>query len=177
MDHGAYTGELGYQLYKKYIDTNYMVYYDHPRKDQNDEPNCSHPIPFFDECSNATKLSYVDIAVVNKERDSIELIVEIEESGAEPKKVIGDVVNIVLSDQMRIKGKDYNYGKLTFILGVNVNPRGGSEEKTRMIYKKLIRINEKVGNKKIELIPVFDNDLGALIKKIESKINQKLSTV
>jgi len=177
MDHGIYTGELGYQLYKRYMDTVHMVYYDHPGNDRNDEPNCSHPTPFFNECSNATKLSYVDIAVVNRKRNSIELIAEIEESGAEPKKIIGDVVNVILSDQMRIKRKNYNYGDFPLILGVNANPKGKSEEKTKRICQKLIRINEKIGNKKIELIPIFDNDLGALIKKIETKINRKLSIV
>lgn len=175
MDLGVYSGKLGYQLYEKYIDTVHIVYYAHSGTNPSDEPNCRHPTPFFDKCSNETKLSYVDIAVVNKWKNSIELIVEIEESGAEPKKILGDVANIILSDKMRIKGKDYNFEDLTVILGVNVNSRGKSKEKTKRICQKLMRINKLVGNKKIELILIFDNDLEALFKKLKRKINQKLS--
>ncbi|RLF63625.1 MAG: hypothetical protein DRN33_03750 [Thermoplasmata archaeon] len=172
---GEYTGKLGYSLYKKYLDSAHTVYYAHSGK-ENDEPNLCHPTPFFGECSNASTLSWVDIAVVNKKTDSVELIAEIEESGAEPKKVIGDVVNIMLSEQVRINGKDYGYGDITFILGVKVNPEGDSEKKTRRICKKLAEINEKTGNKNMEIIPLFDSDIKALTRKVEREIERRLAT-
>lgn len=114
MSNGAHTGELGKRLYKNYKSTAHDVYYDHSN---GNEPNICRPTPFFGEYSNASTLSRVDIAVVNKNAGTVELIAEIEESGAPPKKVIGDVVNIMLSEQVRINGKDYGYGDITFILG------------------------------------------------------------
>ena len=175
MDHGLYTGEMGYRLYKKYENTVHMIYYDHGR-DKNNEPNYCQPTPFFDECSRATTLSFVDVAIVNRTTKLIELIVEIEESAAEPKKVIGDIMNIILSEQVRIKSRDYKYGDIAFILGRKTNPKGGAKEKTNRICQKLVEVNEKIGNKKVELIPVFDNDLGKLVTKIESEIDRKLTS-
>ena len=174
MDHGLYTGEIGYKLYKKYVNGFHMIYYDHGKNKKN-EPNYCHPTPFFDDCSRTSTLSYVDVAVVNRKTNLIELIAEIEESGAEPKKIIGDIVNIILSEQIRIKGKDYEYGDIVFILGIKANPMGGAEEKTKMVCQKLTQINEKIGDKKIELIAVFDNDLKTLIKKVEREIDRKLA--
>jgi len=171
---GEYTGKLGYSLYKKYLDSAHTVYYAHSGK-ENDEPNLCHPTPFFGECSNASTLSWVDIAVVNKKTDSVELIAEIEESGAEPKKVIGDVVNIILSERIKIKDDEYGYRDTALILGIKVNPDGHSKEKTESICKKLAEINEKAGNKKMEIIPIFDSDIEALTRKVEREIERGLA--
>ena len=154
------------------MNTIHVVYYAHSGGNGNDEPNYCRPTPFFDECSRATTLSHVDIAFVNKKSGSVELIAEIEESNAEPKKIIGDVGNLILSERMRIKEKDCLYGDLIIILGVKAMM--DSEEKTKRICHKLSKINEEVGNKKIEIIPVFDNDLEILMKKIKREINQRL---
>jgi len=88
MSNGAHTGDLGYSLYKKYKGTTHVVYYDH-RKGKGNEPNLCHPTPFFGEYSNASTLSRVDIAIVNKKTNSVELIAEIEESGAPQRKSLG----------------------------------------------------------------------------------------
>jgi len=172
MSNGAHTGELGKRLYKKYKSTAHDVYYDHSN---GNEPNLCRPTPFFGEYSNASTLSRVDIAVVNKKTDSVELIAEIEESGAEPKKVIGDVVNIILSEQVRIKDKDYGYGDITFILGIKANPNGEREKKIRRICEKLMENNEKKGNK-IYIIPVFGSDIKALTRKVKREIERRLAT-
>lgn len=174
MSNGVYTGDLGYRLYKKYKNTAHDVYYAHSGN-EGDEPNLCHPTPFFGEHSKASTLSWVDIAVVNKNTVKIELIAEIEESGAEPKKVIGDVVNIILSEQVRIKDNDYEYGDTTLILGAKENPSGDREKKTRRICKKLMEINENTGNKKMEIIPIFDGDVEALAQKVENEIERRLA--
>jgi len=176
MSNGEHTGDLGYRLYKKYLDTAHTVYYAHSGNEGN-ESNLCHPTPFFDECSKASTLSRVDIAVFNKSAKSVELIAEIEESGAPPKKVIGNVVNIILSEQIRINGKDYGYRDTALILGIKANPDGRSKEKTEMICKKLAEINEKIGNKKMEIIPIFDSDISALTKKVENEIDRRLAAI
>lgn len=182
MGRGVYTGELGYRLYTQYQNTDHTIYYDHGR-DRNSEPNLCRPTRFFDECSRTSTLSYVDIVSVNSKTNSIELIAEIEEGGAEPKKVIGDITNIILSDQVRIRSRDhpsrdYPYSdSLAMILGVKCNPRGGGEEKTRRICQKLMQINERMGNKKMDLICVFDEDLAELAARVGREIEQRLSDV
>lgn len=175
MRNGQYTGEMGYKLYKYYENADHAIYYDHG-KDKNTEPNLCQPTPFFDTCSRTSTLSHVDIAAINKNSNLVKLIAEIEEAGAEPKKVIGDIVNIVLSDQVRIQGKDYQYdGNLILILGIKATIGGGEEEKTKRISRKLMDINKKTGNKNIELVLVFDIDLLELVKKVESEIKRRLA--
>ena len=49
------------------------------------------------------------------------------------------------------------------------------DKKTNRICQKLVEVNEKIGNKTVELIPVFDNDLGELVTKVESEIDRKLT--
>jgi len=173
MGYGLYTKELGARLYKKYEDTVHMIYCAHG-EDKSKEPYYCHPTPFFDKYPDSITLSFVDIAFVNRSTNLIELMAEIEESDAEPKKIIGDIMSIILSEQVRIKREDYNYGDIVLILGRKTNPKGGAKEKTTRICQKLLPINEKIGNKKIELIPVFDNDLEKLITKVENEIYRKL---
>jgi len=170
MEYGKFTRELGLKLYKKYLNSSYAVYYDPHIKKRIDEPNACEPTPFFDECSEATTLSISDIVIVNKNNNLVELIVEIEESGSVPKKMIGDIGNIILSEKMRINRKNYNYGNVKFIFGVNGNIKGDSEKKIENIKQKLLQINKKTGNKNIEILPIFKDNLDSLVMKIEEQI-------
>jgi hypothetical protein len=174
MDYGLYTREMGYRLYKKYENTPHMVFCAHG-KDKEKEPYYCHPTPFFGKYSRATTLSFVDIIVINRNNNQIELIAEIEENAAEPKKVIGDIVNIILSEKVRIREKDYKYGDMVFILGVKSNPKGSTKEKTKLLCKKLAEVNEKIGNKRMDLIPLFDDDLEKLNIHVESEIDRNLT--
>lgn len=174
MDYGLYTREMGYRLYKKYENTPHMVFCAHG-KDKKTEPYYCHPTPFFGKYSRATTLSFVDIIIINRNNNLIELIAEIEENAAEPKKVIGDIMSIILSEQVRIREKDYKYGDMVFILGVKSNPKGSTKEKTKMLCQKLAEVNEKIGNKRMDLIPLFDDDLKELIIHVESEIDRKLA--
>lgn len=174
MDYGLYTREMGYRLYKKYENSAHMIFCAHGT-DKNKEPYYCHPTPFFGKYSRETTLSFVDLIVVNKNNNLIELIAEIEENASEPKKLIGDIMSVILSEQVRIKDKDYKYGYLTFILGRKTNPKGDAKEKTGKICRKLAEVNEKTGNKKMEIMPLFDNDLKKLITQVESEIDRKLA--
>jgi hypothetical protein len=177
MDYGRYTGKLGYELYNKYNTTSYNIFYAHEGNNKKNEPNLCKPTPFFDQCSRDTTLSYVDIAIFNEKENVVKLIAEIEESGAEPKKIIGDIVNVSISDQISIKSEKYNYSEnLVFILGVIVNAKGSGEEKARKLQQKLTHINQLLG-KKIELIFVIESDLDSLITRIKAKIEQILDKV
>lgn len=173
MRHGIYTGELGQRLYQKLIGTAHAVYFDHKHGAGSESKN-RHAMPFFDDCSTASILSYVDLAIINKSSNSVELLAEIEESGVDPKKVIGDIVNILLSDGLRVDGVNYPCGEVVFILGLKVNPRGNTEEKVKRLWQKLARLNEEREKGKIRFIPIFDQNLEALISKVESEIVSQL---
>jgi len=173
MKDGYYTGKLGLKLFEKYKDTKYSVYYEHP--DERDEPNACRPQTFMNKCSNATSLSWPDIVFLNEERNQVELIIEIEEKGAEPKKVIGDIGSVVLSDQIRIteaKEKDYDFGNLTFIMAAKVNPDGSGGEKIELICKRMLELNEELSKREMEIIPIVDGDINELMMKIETKIDE-----
>jgi len=171
MENGYYTGKLGLKLSEKYKDTKYSVYYSHPN--ERDESNACRPQTFMNKCSNATSLSWLDIVFLNQERNQVELIIEIEEEGSEPKKVIGDIGSVILSDQIRIteaKEKDYDFGNLTFIMGVKVNPDGSRVEKIKLICERMLELNEELPEREMEIIPIVNGDINELMMKIESKI-------
>jgi hypothetical protein len=174
MNHGAWTGEMGCRLYQKYAQTVHQVYYDHG-KDAKSEPHFCKPIPFFDECTTASTLSAVDIAVVNQKKGAIELIAEVEESSSEPKHVIGDIVNILLSEAVRIKGKDYALGDSVLVLGLRADSRGNAKMKSKRVAAKLQEINRKIGIRRISLVLVFDDDAKKLATKVETEIDRQIA--
>jgi hypothetical protein len=175
MDKGKYTRELGRKLYYKFSETKYEVFYDCHVKNKEKWPNCCRPTPFFDEKSTGTTLSFVDIVIVNKETEYVDVLIEIEETTSEPKKIIGDIGNIILSEKIHIKGNEYHYGNLVLIVGLMVNKKGKGVEKATLICDKLLKINETVGNKEMKIIPILDDKLEKLMNKIEKDISERLS--
>jgi hypothetical protein len=113
--------------------------------------------------------------IVNKETEYVDVLIEIEETTSEPKKIIGDIGNIILSEKIHIKGNEYHYGNIVLILGLMVNKKGKGVEKATLICDKLLKINETVGNKEMKIIPILDDKLEKLMNKIEKDISERLS--
>lgn len=174
MNHGFYTGRMGKRLSDDHADSIHQVFYDHG-KDPKTEPYLCKPTPFFSECSRASTLSCVDIAVVNQDAKSVELIAEIEESGHEPKKIIGDIVNLFLADRIRVKKKDYWLGDVVFVLGLKIQARGKARAKAKKIRKKLMDMNALHKRRSIAIILVFDQDLDELVSKVRDRIKLELA--
>ncbi len=174
MDHGFYTGEMGKRLYEKYAESVHQVYYDHG-KDQNREPHLCRPTPFFGQYSRATTLSYVDIVVVNQHKQNIELAAEIEESGHEPKQIIGDVVNLLMADSVRINGRDYPFGNWVLILGIRVDERGGGKDKLLALCQRLTQLNETSGKRNTQIVPVFHSEVEHLVEEVATEIDRRLA--
>jgi len=177
---GKYTVKMGfnlYNIYKNCRNTAYEIYYDpHKNNEELKTPNSYRPILFFGECcSNASTLGHVDVAVVGKNNEVV-LACEVEESDAAPKKIIGDVMSIILSDQISINEKYYYYNaNLVFILGINRKPDSDKEKKTEHIRKELTRINKKIGKRETDLILVFGDGAQELTKNVEEKIIYELN--
>lgn len=178
MGKGKFTGELGYELYEKYDDTKYDVYYAHLKEGitKHEQPNFQKRglVPFFGEYSNATSLGFVDIVCLNTETNNVEIGVEIEERKSPPKKIIGDIMSVMLSEQIRIDGDDYSYGNLVFIMGTKVNPKGSGSKKTKLLCEKLSNLNDVLGKRKMEIIPVVAGDREELIEKVRTLIEYLL---
>ncbi len=165
---GQYTEKLGKNLAQELNSkSKYYVYQAHGKK--TGENNVYRSTPFFgDEYSTSSTLSFVDIVIV--ERDKVKLLCEIEESGAAPKKIIGDIVNILVSNKVHIHGKEYGYDRPQLILGLKVNEKGKSCQKANSIPQELKKlINEPQWSLfKIEII--CNGNLTELVKEVESKI-------
>lgn len=174
MNHGFYTGKIGKHLSDDHADSIHQVFYDHG-EDPKTEPYYCKPTPFFGKYSRDSTLSCVDIAVVNQDTKSVELIAEIEESGQEPKKIIGDIVNLFLADRIRVKGKDYWLGDVVLVLGVRIESRGKARAKIIEICEKLTDMNALLKGRSIAIILVFDQDLAALVSKVHDRIEFELA--
>ncbi len=174
MSDKPHTGGMGKRLYEKYAGTVHQVYYDHgtsPKK----EPNYCRPTPFFgDKASAASTLSAVDLLVVNAESSRVELIAEIEENAHEPKKIIGDIVNLMLADQVRVKGKDYPFGNRVLVLGIQANPRGQTRAKVLRLCFNLAEMNERAGKPRIDIVPVFHPEAVQLVGLVQAEIERWL---
>lgn len=142
---GQYTGDLGKRL-KKEIEarTNgrMTVHYDHAGKGS--EKIVAH---LGEKSSRANALSYVDIAVVEVGGDKavkgelprVRLLCEIEEEGARPKKIIGNICNILLADGVQISKRQYALGDTWLVIGIRTKKRGKSEDKSREIIERIQR--------------------------------------
>lgn len=109
------------------------VFYDHGC---NDDPNCCRPTTYFDDYSTATTLAQIDLAIVDVTSGNVSVICEIEEEGASPKKILGDIFSILLAENVMIKRKKYQLNNFHYILGVRVPGKGLSSEKIKKIEKK-----------------------------------------
>ena len=136
MTQGEHTIDLGKRLTQKLKNTKYAVYQAHGNRTE--ENNVRRPTPFFGAYSTASTLSFIDVVVVNTENKKVLILCEIEESGASPKKVIGDIINIMISEKLRIKDDDYEYDRPILILGVKVREGGKSERKVKDLIPRLM---------------------------------------
>lgn len=159
---GKFTAILGERL-KKSLE-NYEVYYDHG--------DTSSRIPvYYGEYSRRNILSFVDIVVVKG--DDVKIICEIEETTSTPKKVIGDLVSILLGEKIRCDDRELPISSPHVIIGLNVKEKG---VKRFQISRMIERFSDffKVDPEKIILI--YSNDLNELIKNVEKAIAEILES-
>lgn len=118
MAQGEVTRELGEGL-ESLENHELKVFYDHG---DSDNPHVCEPRLYF----GSYFLAVADIVVLD--RNKVKVICEIEERGASPKKILGDIVGILLANEIRIKENNtkkipikdayYNKNPFFFILGV-----------------------------------------------------------
>ena len=138
---GRYTIELAKRIEKKY--NGYQIFYDHGNSEN---ANVRHiKLSLDKDLNNGTVISQVDIAIC---RDSaIIALIEIEESGTlSPKKIISDIMTMVMAENVFIidnnnKNVKYQINKETkyIVYGLH-NPLGRTEQKIKFISTKLIEL-------------------------------------
>ncbi|RLI81076.1 hypothetical protein DRP07_08060, partial [Archaeoglobales archaeon] len=95
---GRYTRILGERLKERLEKEGYDVFYDHG--DQKHRI-----VAYFKDYSRKYFLSFVDIAIVKGEE--VKVLCEIEETSSNPKKILGDLVSILLAEKLRYAGLEY----------------------------------------------------------------------
>jgi hypothetical protein len=169
MEHGHYTAEMGAELETWIHSQDYShmrVYYDHGKR------GMSKVVPFFGRYSRASTLAFVDCAVVDTVRRKAIALCEIEEHGASPKKVIGDVCNLLMAEWLCIGGQRYSFDDAYVILGVCVNTGGQSEEKAKAICRRARRMATSKRLRGLTLRVRTDTDCSTLVAAISGEIER-----
>lgn len=141
---GKETEKLGKKLtkYVKKSHSTVQVFYDHGTSKKK---NVGRIMPYLRqaEYNRLSTLSGIDIMITRKNR--VVILIEIEERGASPKKIIGDILNIFFAKNVRFKGNiDYDIKNTTVLICSKVKTGGLSAKKTEEIRKRIGNMKEKL---------------------------------
>jgi hypothetical protein len=165
MNHGQFTRELGDDIENRLgliSGHDVKVFYDHGRKGM---PKI---VPYFGRYSTASTLSNVDCAIVRGER--VLALCEVEEETATPKKIIGDICNLLLADCVRIGGDDFCHDKSHLFLGVRTREGGKGEEKARRLKKLILDSVRKSAIREIKIHVICHTQNDVLIRLLAAKM-------
>jgi hypothetical protein len=137
VGHGQFTSELGRHLRKSVgkIDDTFLVCNDHGKEDDVLGKKIVGYIHEKERSRRAKTMSHVDVAVF-KDRKAI-ILCEIEESGANPKLIIGDVCNLLLSDEIVHNNIPYQMDGAVIVLGLVADVKGGRRKKAGLIKQRI----------------------------------------
>ncbi len=157
---GKFTAILGKRLRKRLEGCE--VYYDHG--------DSSSRIPvYFGDYSRKNILSFVDIVVL-KDGD-VKIVCEIEETASTPKKVLGDLVSILLGEKIRCGGTDYLLSSPAIVIGLQAKEKGVKDNQISGMLDRLSR----VFNLDLEMTTlVFSEKPEELINNVEKSVMEFL---
>lgn len=173
MNHGYWTVRLGRRL-KRDIESSgnvdLEVFYDHGEKGE----SCN-IVPYFGEYGTDTTLSNLDVTIVNRKEKRALVLCEFEEEGANPKLVIGDIDNIFIARQVRIKGDDFELANAKLILGVRVEEKDGvkkqnAKKKVESLGKLVPSIIKDEVLRGIEVITITKPSYKEMVMEMEERI-------
>jgi hypothetical protein len=105
MAHGALTVKVARKLSEKLAARGFHVLFDHGDKQIDPKDQVGKIVSWFEKYEPQHHLAFLDIAVVCQESGKVVVLIEIEESIATPKVLLGDVFAILLGDGIRFQGK------------------------------------------------------------------------
>jgi hypothetical protein len=167
MDYGAYTKALGESLVR-FLD-------EHPTSDVEVHFDPSRGrgaqiVSFWGDFSSATALSRLDLAIVHTVEQRALVLAEIEEEGARPKAIIGDVCSLLLADKIRIKSKDYDFSHAVFLFGIKTKERGSSLSKARNLQLRISQAIRSEFLRNIELRFVYSTERAELVSRLRDQV-------
>ena len=177
MKDGYHTGQLGKWLKEKF-DNEFALYPYKPYYDHGDpsSPNVVAVKALFGESvNNQTRLADIDLLVATLDNRAV-LLVEIEESGNEPKKLLGDVFALLFCDRIAIGQGKQKYFTLSQETQIIIAGKANTDG------KKLVQIDETITPRLRQFtapsdgIPthnvhfVFESDIATTIEVLKVKI-------
>ncbi len=160
---GIHTQLLGKEL-AGIIPADYEVFYDHGELE-------GRIVAYYGRLSRITQLSFVDIAVVSKIRREVAILCEVEERIPTPKKILGDLVSLLLAEKIRYKNLDYAVRAPYLIFGFKVKERGRKADQALNLIKRF----ESVLNVSLNRVKIVTcEDLDTLRETLKKEFLQIL---
>lgn len=167
--HGELTAEIGKSL--KFED--YDVYYDHGTSSENVGRIISY---FGSKNAQGTQLSYLDIAIVEKNSNKVFALIEIEETSDKPKTLLGDIFGVLLGEHITFQGKSLDVGEWTTLIIFGF-ANMLHHERRQYILEKVEKIKAAMdsGNSKIGQVVIEDfSDGKSLLESIPAMLDKLL---
>jgi hypothetical protein len=175
--HGEITAALGKELNNsnELAKLGYAVVYDHGKGEADDVGVTSAWVG--DEKKRDNRLAEIDIVVYAMQGHKAKLLIEIEESGDNPKKIIGAAMATLFGEKISSSGQeDLQIGQWTTLLVLAKGEGDAHLERTRLIEEKvtsLLReegINKlKIGSVKLVLFQHEDDLKPMIIEMLKSR--------
>lgn len=170
MKHGQFTSELGEDLERRLSqmsNDNVRLFYDHGRR------RMPKVVPYFGRYSSASTLSNVDCAMVHGKQ--VLVLCEIEEETATPKKIIGDICNLLLAKRVRIAGEDFSLDDSHLFLGVRIRRGGKGAEKAKSLRKLILNSIEKKAIRNMRIHVLCHDRPDVLIRLVSDAMMKAIS--
>lgn len=174
MAHGKLTAQAGRALSQRLSSRGYEVLFDHGKKDTGSDFLVGEITSWFGEQYNAeAQLAHLDIAIIDPDGERATALIEIEESAASPKLIIGDMFATLLGDHVVFRGeREIVVGEHTTLMILVRAGKGGGGRKLRYLEDQAQNLigNLSSGNAAIGRVVIrsFDTDdeLGVVLDEL-----------
>ena len=174
MTRGQETTHLGERLTHKLkeVDDSLIVYVGHGKR------STSKKVQTFmsEKINNGTRIADIDI-MISKPNGDILFLVEIEESSAAPKTILGDVFSILFCDGVQADNKKFKPSPQTeVIIGTHYNSDGDKASQFELIKKRIEFFTNRVGSLNVSSIRfIYEDSLCKAISTIEKIIIKEIT--
>ncbi|MBU1660587.1 MAG: hypothetical protein KKD28_03850 [Chloroflexi bacterium] len=173
---GKRTEEFGLWL-TRYLrgDSQYFVFYDHGIK-QEDQNVAAIKGFYGHQVANKNRLADIDVMVVNNDTDEVILLIEVEERGMPPKKLLGDVFATLMCNRFAVRiDKEQKYFNISpetrlIVCGVVPGQGDGQDKIINVITPRLREFGVPDDTIQIDKIKfVFGEDISGMIEELKSE--------
>lgn len=181
--HGEKTGIFGKDLYQycKEIYPSLSVYYDHGNKEA--DPNVVAAMGYYGEkVRNNNRLTDVDILIGSQDKHIV-LLIEVEQSTASPKTVLGDILATKMCNKFAVKTDNNNHDVYSvtpdsrLLIAFPYKERGNKKQKMEHIERRILEIKayrDGISSKNIQF--VMGSSIEAVLEKLKIKVEEYLES-